>query len=317
MNPQKSPWLEKWQVIRTLGRGGQGETALVRSILDGDCSGVLKTLRNNKSNQARSRIRMEVSTLEMLSVRGIKVPSVIDSNVDRFKDDGLPLYFVMQYIEGGTLKEIIEMNGPLTLEKAAAIVLDLSETMAAAHDEGVSHRDLKPANIIVRNEENGDCVIVDYGLSFNSGDDGETLTLAGEQFRNEFLALGETNTPGGNKRDPRIDVTALCAVFYFCLTASFPGQIIDGRARPPHRRDGVNSVRHHISGDHRCNQVEMLFDRGFAPDIERRFQSCSELTTRVRDVVGVPRDKSEDPIVLAAFFGRELQEQDRKTQLQT
>jgi hypothetical protein len=57
--------------------------------------------------------------------------------------------------------------------------------------------------------------------------------------------------------------------------------------------------------------------RGFAPDIERRFQSCLELTTRVRDVLAVPKDKPEDPIVLAAFFGRELQEQDRRTQLQT
>lgn len=61
----------------------------------------------------------------------------------------------------------------------------------------------------------------------------------------------------------------------------------------------------------------MLFDRGFAPDIDRRFQSCAELTSRVLHVLGAPKDQAEDPKVLSAFYGQELQEGDRKTQLQT
>jgi eukaryotic-like serine/threonine-protein kinase len=312
MNGQKYPWSNSWEVIRKLGKGGQGETFLVESISDPKRVGVLKSLRNNRNEQARSRIRMEVSNLEALSFRRIKVPSVFWSNVDRFKEEGVPLYFVMQYIEGRTLDEIVRKDGPVSLDRAGAMILDLGKTMAAAHDEGVFHRDLKPANIIVRNAEIADLVVVDYGLSFNSEDYGETLTRTGEQFRNEFLALGESNTPGGNKRDPRIDVTALCAVLYFCLTGQFPGQILDGRARPPHRRDGVHSVRHHISHDHRCDQVEMLFDRGFAPDIERRFQTCSELTTRIQNVLGISKERPEDPSVMAAFYGQQLLERDQE-----
>jgi serine/threonine protein kinase len=316
MNVPKNPWSNSWEVLKKLGKGGQGETSLVKSISDPNRLGVLKTLKNNRSPQARARFQIEVSILEALAYRGIKVPTVFESNTDRFKDEGTPLYFVMQYIEGRTLEEAVRTDGPLSLERASAMILDLGETMAAAHNEGVFHRDLKPANIIVRNAEAADLVVVDYGLSFNSADDVETLTKACEQFRNEFLALGETNTPGGNKRDLRIDVTALCAVLYFCLTGHFPGQILDGRARPPHRRDGARSIRHHISDDYRCNQVEMVFDRGFASDIERRFQTCSELTARLRDVLAAPRNQPQDPTVLAAFFGQQLQERDRKTQLE-
>jgi serine/threonine protein kinase len=306
MNVQRNPWSNSWEVLKKLGKGGQGETSLVKSISDANRLGVLKTLKNNRNPQARSRFQIEVSILEALAYRGIKVPTVFESNTDRFNDEGTPLYFVMQYIDGHTLEEVVRTDGPLSLERASAMVLDLGDTMAAAHNEGVFHRDLKPANIIVRNAEAADLVVVDYGLSFNSAEDVETITKSGEQFRDEFLAPGETSTPGGNTRDLRIDVTALCAVLYFGITGHFPGQMLDGRARPPHRRDGAYSIRHHISDDYRCNQVEMLFDRGFAPDIERRFQTCSELTTRLRDVLAAPRNKPQDPAVLAAFCAQQL-----------
>ncbi len=316
MNSQKNPGSNSWEVVRKLGKGGQGETSLVKSISPPEREGVLKALKNNKSEQARARMRREVSNLDTLSFQGVKVPAVIESNTDRFKESGVPLYFIMQFVDGCTLDEIVVQQRPLSLERAAAMVLDLGTTMSAAHRQCVFHRDLKPANIIVRNADAADLVIVDYGLSFNVEDDEETVTETSDRFRNEFLALGETNTPGGNKRDARIDVTALCAVLYFCLTGQVPGQLADGRGRAPHRRDGVHSVRNYISDHDRCNQVEMLLDRGFAPDIERRFQTCAELSNRLREVLDSPRDKPQNPADLAAFLGQQLMERDRKTQLQ-
>lgn len=231
MNSQKNPGSNSWEVVRKLGKGGQGETSLVKSISPPEREGVLKALKNNKSEQARARMRREVSNLDTLSFQGVKVPAVIESNTDRFKESGVPLYFIMQFVDGCTLDEIVVQQRPLSLERAAAMVLDLGTTMSAAHRQCVFHRDLKPANIIVRNADAADLVIVDYGLSFNVEDDEETVTETSDRFRNEFLALGETNTPGGNKRDARIDVTALCAVLYFCLTGQVPGQLADGRGR--------------------------------------------------------------------------------------
>jgi hypothetical protein len=60
MNGQKRPWSNSWESISPLGKGGQGQTSLVRDISQPERRGVLKTLRNNKSGQARGRMRMEV-----------------------------------------------------------------------------------------------------------------------------------------------------------------------------------------------------------------------------------------------------------------
>jgi serine/threonine protein kinase len=316
MNGQKRPWSTLWEKTGDLGEGGQGQTFLVKEISQPERRGVLKTLRNNKSLQARGRMRMEVTNLETLSFENVKVPSVFSSNVEHFKNTDIPLYFVMEHIEGKTLKDVITSSGPLPLESAASLIFDLGRTITAAHNMAVFHRDLKPANIVVRNLEKADVVIVDYGLSFNKEDDESSLTIPGEQFRNEFLALPETNTPGGNKRDPRIDVTALCAVFYFCLTGQVPGQMVDGRGRAPHRREGNYSLRQFIP-DARCSQIEVLLDRGFTLDIERRFQICGELTSRLSDILNAPKNKAQSPQAVAALLGQQLQERDRTTQLDT
>lgn len=110
-------------------------------------------------------------------------------------------------------------------------------------------------------------------------------------------------------------MTALCAVFYFCLTGQIPGQMVDGRGRLPHRRDGIHSLRRYIS-DERCAQIELLLDRGFTLDIEHRFQTCQELTSRLTDVLNTPRNKAADPKELALLLGHHLQERDRTTQLE-
>jgi serine/threonine protein kinase len=150
MNGQKRPWLNSWESIRSLGKSGQGETALVKNISQPAPRGLLKTVRNNKSGQARGRMRMEVTHLGTLSFAGVKVPAVLESNVEQFKDEGIPLYFVMDFIEGDTLEEVVRTKGPLPLETADRMAFDLGATISAAHEMGVFHRDLKPANIMVR-----------------------------------------------------------------------------------------------------------------------------------------------------------------------
>src|SRR5262249_50157237 len=150
--------------------------------------------------------------------------------------------FVMEFVPGKTLRDEVAERKKLGLEEAMAITIDLCQTVAAAHRENVLHRDLKPANIIVRDLTKPDLVIVDYGLSFNHKDEEATVTQVGEQLRNEFLALPETNIPGGDRRDKRSDITALAAIAYYCLTGNAPGHLRDARSLAPHRRPGF-SVR--------------------------------------------------------------------------
>jgi len=241
MGEHDGPWSTEWEVKRELGAGGQGTTRLVCSIADPQRIGVLKTLKWKDSVQARGRMRVEAVTLDVLGKQGLKVPRLLASNIGSQDDTHDEPFFVMDFVEGQTLADFILARGKLSLEQAAAFTLDLLKTVAAAHKLGHLHRDIKPENIIVRDSEKADLVMVDFGLSFNERHDGDTLTHTGEQLRNSFLALPETNTPGGDRRDARSDLTALAAILYFCLTGYGVGQLRDGTGKAAHRRAGYSA----------------------------------------------------------------------------
>jgi serine/threonine protein kinase len=208
----------KWEIKQELGRGGQGKTSLVGSKDGSGQQGVFKTLNRGRSVQARGRMYREMVSLDTSAKAQIKVPQVLESNIGEYADENVELYFVMEYIPGKTLKDEITARGRLPLEKAVAVAMDLCQIVAAVHRNDVLHRDLKPDNIVVRNFDTPDLVIVDYGLLYLKEDAAQDLTHSDEQFRNRFLALPETNTPGGDRRDKRSDITAVCAVLYYCIT---------------------------------------------------------------------------------------------------
>jgi serine/threonine-protein kinase len=255
----------------------------------------------------------EVAALQSLRALKAKVPDVLDHNTAASNEMDVELYLVMEYIAGPTLKEFVEQRGMLTIDRAAYFALSLCDTLKIAHSEGILHRDIKPDNIIVRDESANELYIVDYGLSFNAQDDDLTQTV--ETFRNKFLDLPETNTPGGDRRDPRSDVTAVCAVFYFMLTGHHPGHLQDSAGKMPHLRPGF-AVRNAIAGDARITQVELILSGGLAPPLQSRFQSVDELSARLAALLqqsGVV--SNHDPIATAVELSDRLRQQDRITQI--
>ena len=306
------PWEAKWTVGARLGKGGQGITHLVTQADDPHVKGVLKQLKNNQNAQARGRMAREVLSLRTLADAGAAVPRVLDHNTERFEDLSLELFVVMDFIPGQTLRERID-GGVLDIDSAIQSTLSLSKTVQIAHGQNVLHRDLKPENIILRNDDPGALVIVDYGLSFNLSDD--KLTESGETFRNQFLDLPETNTPSGNRRDPRSDLTAVCAILYFCLTGHVPGQLQDGTGAMPHMRPNY-SIRENHKNDERVLRLEEFFSRGFAANIANRFQQVEEIQEILQSLLSTagPIDES-DPVALSKKLSQQIRIHDRRTQI--
>lgn len=308
------PWDDNWDVGHRLGKGGQGLTHLATRKTDPSSQAALKTLKNNKDAQARGRMHREVASLEVLSTAGGSVPSVFDHNTEHYNDSSTELFVAMEYVPGPTLRELVERDGPLTIVTATAVTLRICETIQLAHTFPILHRDLKPENVIARSLDNADIVIVDYGLSFNAED--PDVTVTDDTFRNRFLDLPETNTPGGNRRDPRSDITAACALFYYLLTGHVPGQLQGGDGRLPHMRPGF-SLQETVKDKSVIGQLEVLFNRGFAPNVDNRFQTIEEFQDRITlmtaDTSGA---LPEDPIAVAERASAVLRQRDRKTQLQ-
>ena len=312
----KCPWEEKWITERELSGGGQGLTFCVISNSDANIRGVAKQLKNKNKQQARVRMNNEVSNLVLLGNNGVKVPKVFDGNTSQWQEDGTPLYFVMERIEGDTLESLISKRGKLGIELAAGIALDLLTTISNAHRLQVTHRDVKPANIIVRNVDPADVVIVDFGLSFNAAEAPE-VTQTGEPFRNDFFVLPEYSFGGSDHRDFRSDLTAVCGIFYYVLTGHVPCQLRDEREHPPHKRQG-KTLKDALGEDARRRPLDLFFDLGFSSHIEDRFQNGDELRKRLTAAINPLMGGLDEPSVqVATRVLEKLQRESRKTQLLT
>lgn len=313
MPAESGPWDARWETTEELGGGGQGTTYKVKSKSDPERIGVLKVLNAQAAKTARARMHREVTALQTLSTIDIKVPKVLDGNTAEYEQPSTKLFFVMSFVAGQTLKKVIDTKRRLSVEGAAALTIDLCDTVAKAHAAQVVHRDLKPENIIVRDLDPADAVIVDLGLSYQD-EAAETVTQVGERMRNKFLVLPELNTSYGEHRDPRSDITALAGLFYYCLTGREPGMPRNAAGEAIHRAPGM-SVREILASDPRVFRVESFLDRGLAYEIDQRFPTCAEFKARLTDVLKVANPSLRDPIVVGRAITDRLMRQDRKTQL--
>jgi serine/threonine protein kinase len=121
---KKKPWDEKWEIVKPIGGGGQGDTFLVKpkesAILSR--SFVLKILKNQKDPERRKRMHREIAALSTLDFPGIR--RLIESNSEQFAAD-VPLYMVAEFIEGKTLSEILDPAQSMAIADAVNLVLKL------------------------------------------------------------------------------------------------------------------------------------------------------------------------------------------------
>ncbi len=125
------------------------------------------------------------------------------------------LFIAMEFIEGHSLKEKIAA-GPLKLDAALNIAMQVAEGLQAAHEKGITHRDIKPANIMITTK--GQAKIMDFGLAKQAGrtvvtKEGMTLGTA---------AYMSPEQAGGEEVDRRTDIWALGVVLYEMITGQMP-----------------------------------------------------------------------------------------------
>ena len=232
----------------------------------------IKELRQNEHPAARGRFAREVHAYETLQHPGL--PRLIEHNANDWRDKRIALYLVLENVEGLSLADFIKQRGVATPDEALHFADRLSEIVEFCHNQEVVHRDLKPSNIQVRADNLADPVIVDFGLSFNSRDpDTSDLTRANEEVGNRFLRLPEHSTGG---RSAISDVTHLVGLYFYVLTGLEPRVLVDAEGLKPHQRArAAESLSGAMKGQ-RLRRVQSLFDRGFDPLLDRRFQTSEE-----------------------------------------
>lgn len=202
----------KYTIIRRLGRGGMGEVFLAHDP-DLDREVALKTMiaGEDASEKAIARFMSEARSAGKLQHPGIV-------GVHEVGKERNLRFMVMDYVEGETLKELID-EGSLTAQRSAEIIRDVAQALHYAHEQGIIHRDIKPGNIMLKKD--GSVHLMDFGLARNLESD-SSLTKSGEVMGTPAYLNPEQ--AGGESRnvDARSDVYSLGAVFYEMLTGNPP-----------------------------------------------------------------------------------------------
>jgi len=181
----------RYEARGVLGRGGMGEVWLARDVkLQVDVA--LKVVRPERLGDegALERLRSEVR-----SARAVASPHVCRV-YDLVEAESLECVS-MEYVDGTTLRQLLDARSPLTLAEAREIALQLLAGLAAIHEAGLVHRDVKPENVM--RTRAGRVVLMDFGIAKAAASGG---TVAGSP------AYWAPEQAAGAPADPRADVFA-------------------------------------------------------------------------------------------------------------
>lgn len=201
---------DRYEIIKTIGEGGMANVYLANdTILERKVA--IKVLRGDLSNDEKFIRRFK---REALSVSNLSHPNIVEV-YDVGEEDG-NYYIVMEYIEGKTLKQLLQKRGALTLTEVIDIMSQLTDGLAHAHEAYIIHRDIKPQNIMI--EDNGLVKITDFGIAMalNSTQLTQTNSVMGSV---HYLPPEQANGKGSTIKS---DIYSLGILMYELLTGSVP-----------------------------------------------------------------------------------------------
>jgi eukaryotic-like serine/threonine-protein kinase len=226
----------------------------------------LKRLRADLDDpKARDRFVREV-----ISGAGVAHPNVV-TVYDVGDSDGRP-YYVMELVEGETLADKIQREGPIPPAEACRIIIAVLEGLAAAHAKGLVHRDVKPGNVLLAND--GSVKLADFGIAKAVSDAAFDLTAPGEVIGTPtYLAPEQTR---GGEVGPRSDVYAAGVVLYEMLAGAPPFKADSPVATAlAHRESPVPPLRERAPGVPAT--LAAVVDRALAKDPDERFPDAAAM----------------------------------------
>jgi len=195
-----------YEIKDKLGSDGQGVVHRARDRAL-DCEVAIKTLNKDDATTSSARRRFIEEARAMAKIHHENVVRI--HAVDEV--DGA-IRLVMELVQGRTLQEVVEQDGPLSAAEAAQIGIDLCHALSALQEANLVHMDVKPGNVI--RERGGRTVLLDFGMAHSPDADGKRLGGTPPFMAPEHFGRGE---PG-----PHTDIYGLGATLYWLLSGRFP-----------------------------------------------------------------------------------------------
>ena len=271
---------DRYEVEAPLGEGGMGLVYRARQLGLGRTVAI-KVVRPNLSDDELVTSRFSMEAMAASRLNHPNCVSVIDFGET---DDGR-LFLVMELVEGTSLRELLEAEGPAPTTRACHIALGTLGALGEAHAHGVVHRDIKPENILLKPQrEDPELVkVLDFGLAYfldaprrdgqRSATFGTPAYMSPEQIRADPL-------------DGRCDIYALGVVFFELLTGANPfadDSTIKMMLR--HAHDPIPDPREHSSGADVPAEVAAVVMRALAKERAERFESAGAMQAALRHAI--------------------------------
>lgn len=206
-------------------------------------------------------------------------------------------YFVMELLEGESLRQQVKREGPMALRRAVAIIEQAALGLAHAHHQNVVHRDVKPHNIMITKVDAHEYVkVLDFGLvKVLEQEDEEQLTSTGQ-----VLGTPQYMPPeqaGGEVVDQRSDLYSLGGVLFYMLTGSSPfGANTVRKALTAALTKTVPPVATIRQGAPVPKKIDEFFRKALAREKEDRYQTAEDFLVELNDALAGETDEVLDAL---------------------
>jgi serine/threonine protein kinase len=202
---------DRYDIQEEIGSGGMG---MVYRAIDRELNEqvAIKTLR---AEMLREPGLLDRFKSEIRLARHISNKHVVRTH-DIGERDGV-YYLTMEYVEGITVRSLLDTRGRLAVAPTLAIASQLAQSLVAAHEQSVIHRDIKPQNLLL--DANGVLKVMDFGVARLRGVSTGVTEVGQLVGTPQYMAPEQLL---GEDFDERVDLFAMGVVLFECLTGRLP-----------------------------------------------------------------------------------------------
>ena len=223
----------KYRIVRVLGQGGFGITYEAEQVSLGRRVAVKEFFMKDVCNRDGSTSHVSVPSVgshelvekfrqkfvrEARMIASMKNPHIVRVH-DVFEENGTA-YYVMEYLSGGSLADVVKHRGALPEPEALGCIRGIASALSSLHQHDTLHLDVKPSNVML--DEEGEVVLIDFGISKHIDSDGHLTSSTPIGVSKGYAPFEQMAHDDESTFSPATDIYSLGATLYYLLTAKTP-----------------------------------------------------------------------------------------------
>ena len=228
----------KYRIESLLGSGGFGNTYLATQVVLGRKVAIKEFFMKEYCDRDESTSQIIVPTesskllVEKYRQKFLKEAQVIASfknehiiQIHDIFEENNTAYYVMEYVNGGSLKDKVDCEGPLNESDAIDYISQVGNALSYLHSNNILHLDVKPANILL--DKDNRAILIDFGISKHYDEVGGQTSTTPAGLSKGYAPLEQYKQEAITQFNPSTDVYSLGASLYFLLTGKNPPDATD------------------------------------------------------------------------------------------